>query len=583
MAAIDTTLLGHLPDGLRATAEQRIQEAAPHYMWFFTGEGKRRVKLGFCSACLESGIRADKEQAPPMKMTEDALKEERAALGLDGGIHPDLVYWKKSEHREEVRCNWRHGDFGVCPRCGALVEYRSANISRRYLADVVLLCRYDRSRADPDTLVMTLWRGVVGWCVWNPWTDRQPPVDVELMEVCLMRRGSAGERWTAEAKYDPDRKTWREVLTRRRECKSGYVPASAVFPYTHARDVWILDEQSLQTAISGLQIADTLAAFRGKYDAYTYWDEIDLINGILRWPCVEYLCKLGYTGLARNVIRHEAGRTLNLKGKTAQAVLRVNGDTWGWIKGKKIPLTLYLLDALHARDRLGLRLGNDCVLELTDRTLIDAQKFLREVARALPPGKAEKAVKYVLKRHVNFTFYLDHLDMMQQLDMDMSDDAMTMPADFQEIHGRLGQRMAAMANRAEDRKVQKRLEKLGMYWFSALGLTLRPLVSLAEVNAEGAALRHCVATYGQRYAAGGTVLLCLRRDEALTTPWHTVEFSTAGRMIQCRGDHNKTDPDDEPLIEAFWQQFEIHRRAYAQAHQERAPKGARQGKRGNAA
>ena len=53
-ADIQDVIARHLPDGLREQAEERIRQAAPHYLWFFTGAGEKGEKLGFCSNCLNT-------------------------------------------------------------------------------------------------------------------------------------------------------------------------------------------------------------------------------------------------------------------------------------------------------------------------------------------------------------------------------------------------------------------------------------------------------------------------------------------------------------------------------------------------
>ena len=87
---------------------------------------------------------------------------------------------------------------------------------------------------------------------------------------------------------------------------------------------------------------------------------------------------------------------------------------------------------------------------------------------------------------------------------------------------------------------------------------LRPLKDTAEVIREGTALHHCVGSYAQRYAEGQTVLCCLRRASAPDTPLYTVEFTPAGKRVQCRGDHNQTAREDEPVLEQFWAAFDRH-------------------------
>ena len=130
-------------------------------------------------------------------------------------------------------------------------------------------------------------------------------------------------------------------------------------------------------------------------------------------------------------------------------------------------------------------------------------------------------------------------------------------------------------------KIQSRIQKgtLDDYFFSAEGLTLRPAFTAAEIVAEGNYLKHCVAGYVDRYAEGGTVICFLRDDRNLNKPRYTVEFSTDGRLVQCRGYQNdRTDEAraqkeaDAERLELFWRLHRMYRNELARKkkHEKRA-------------
>lgn len=141
---------------------------------------------------------------------------------------------------------------------------------------------------------------------------------------------------------------------------------------------------------------------------------------------------------------------------------------------------------------------------------------------------------------------------MKLLKMDMRDQNELYPRDFAEMHGRLAARIKQKGSKIADEKIAKRLPELAEYCFSAIGLVLRPMLSAGEVIREGNVLHHCVGGYVGRYADGGTVLCCLRAEDAMQRPLYTVEFSAKGEFVQCRGDHNKTAPEDVERLELFW-------------------------------
>lgn len=577
----DTEIRPHLRPGLREEAERRAREAAPHYLWFFIDEGK---KTGLCSACGNSGIRKSAGSALAMyQEARDYLATERQGAGLWAAPWPDLQRGYASHHLDG---SWTHLRFGTCPICGAMVQYRSAAVSRRYLNDTVILAHYAPSSCDTDTVVMTLWRYRIGWAAWQPEYMRVPDEDMELMEVCLMQRGTAGrryikaERWCADLAPGGSRaENFRRTIRweRKKECKSGFSPGEERTSFAVSRTMWATDTASMEDALPP-PILDTCRALMraGRGVTAHYYDKISLVNSALRYPCLEYLVKMGFLELAAMIPDRRAGRLLNLRGKDACGVLKIDSNTLGWVKGTRQRLDDTLLELLQTRDRLGLKLGNDVIAGL--RTA--GGSILKKMADLLPAGLREKAIRYMVRRRIPHWDYLDHLELLQKLDMQPTDDVLT-PKDFPEMHARLSQRIKVQSDREKQKALQKRVGRLGAYWFSALGWTIRPMLSAEEVVREGTALRHCVGSNVERYAAGGTILLCLRADNALDTPLYTVEYSTAGKRVQVRGYKNGMQEGwrngvrmaDEEKLELFWRLFDAYRLDWKRAQDQKKQKG----------
>ena len=562
----------HLPVWLRAEAEERVRQAAPHYLWYW---GKGKSKRGYCTACRQT---VEQQGAPLNALTRresvvEAIEMERQANGLYGGALPEISHW---DWRKEYPARyWTHKAFGCCPACGAVIQFRQLNLGRRYMNDTVYLCHYSKSAKDTETYVMTLWHACFFWSGWHPETMREPETDLRLREVCLMKHGAAGQRfvaervWTAVPGEDGNARDFQVHYgwVKRKQCKSGFDPGEDKGEFAQSRCMWVRDEWSVESAFHGTRVAETAATL----DGCAWFDGIDLYHAILRYPCIEYLCKLGYGHLARLIPEHSAGTLMNLRGKNAQAVLKLDGNTYGWLRGKKIPLDAQLLQLIHARDKLHLRLGNDLILALhRHRPAYDAD-FLCRVTEALPPGKREKAIRYALKNSIADYDYLDHLKILTSLNEDLNDDQLILPRDFAELHGRLAGRAAILKSKEKDLRIRNRAGKLAEYQFSALGLIIRPMLSAAEIIHEGAVLHHCVGTYVDRYAKGETILLCLREESAPRTPKYTVEFSKKGTLVQCRGYKNGWKGDewengilkkDAERIAAFWKLFAWYRQEW---------------------
>lgn len=155
--------------------------------------------------------------------------------------------------------------------------------------------------------------------------------------------------------------------------------------------------------------------------------------------------------------------------------------------------------------------------------------------------------------------YKDYRNQCIMLGLDLNDSAICWPADLYQAHQNLTVQIKYKENAELDGKVKLRAARLKNYSYSYESIFMRPFTSSKEIIDEGAALNHCVGGYVKRYADGGTILCALRRADAPDTPWHTVEFATDGRLVQCRGLRNQTSEEDKPLLDAFWAAFEEHR------------------------
>ena len=584
---IERLIAGHLQKGLRETAEARIWEAAPHYLWFWR-DGKE--KRGLCSACWQMmRQRGGSLALSQWDAIDKAVKDSQEANGFYGGKFPDLTHWNwKTPYKKYA---FTHKAFGHCPLCGAAVEFLSENMRRKYMQDTVFLCHYSRSRQEPETRIMTLWQARIDWAGWRPETMNRPEMETRLREACLLPQGQPGQRyvcdeiWTAD--YDAKSQRAREykisyAWKRLKECKGGYAPGEYRPLNAVSRQSWVRDEESATEAFGGSCAERALAAAKL---TGPYIDAIDVYAACARYPCMEYLAKMGFTALCQAIVDRKAGKEMNLRGKTAQKVLRIDGATWGWLRGLKQKPDLSLLALIHARDKCGLRIGNAPLLLLHAPPLSWQADDLRALCGLLPPGKREKALRWLLRRPVggaiSKTDYLDHLTLIRALNEDPMNDQVTMPRDFADMHAKLAQRAAHLRKREKDQLIEKRAEKLGEYWFSACGFVLRPMLSAQEIVREGTILKHCVGGYVERYATGGTILCCLREEARPWEPLYTVEYSTAGRRVQVRGYKNGwnmegwkdgTKMDDQERLETFWRLFALYQEDYRKTH--KAKKGS---------
>ena len=547
-------------------AEERGRDALPKYMWT---TGSKKCRIGYCTHCLADGI----------DLTESALSPSWVA-------NDPYVDYEDPEHWEEelsllgprYRLQWHgenamdgsaiHGHFGRCPRCGMVVQYRNLALGRKNLRDRAFLIRYEESAIEPGVLVMLGWLVWVDWGKWDDYNEALPEVYEELREICVFRPGEGGSRFILDSWRTADWENGKAVNIQshtqwihRKKCVGGHDPVPVIYwgPGTN----FYLDAERWENALGEVPYGGALKAVSDENTAGTILlDRINEAHFVTRYPQMEYLHKLGLTNIAIAEYNGRRGELLNLRGKNAARVLRVDGDTWGWIKGHREQVTPNFLRIHRLLKARGVRIGNDLIARIAVRW---NSSNAEETLKLIQPGQEARAIRYMMRKEIIPTDYRDYLKQLDDLRIRKTED-MLYPADFDVMHHRLTERIKTAGNRIADLKIRENLDKLGVYWFRALGLTLRPMLSSAEIIREGSEMHHCVGGYVNRYADGGTVLLALRKDTDLNTPWHTVEFTVSGQMVQCRGYRNQTKPEDQPLIDEFWRLFAAHQAAYAIEH-----------------
>lgn len=548
-------------------AEERGRDALPKYMWM---DGDKRHRKGYCTHCRCTDIDLSACEMTPGWVAADPYVDYEDAEHWENELSLICPAFPTRWHgKNAMDGSGRHGHFGRCPHCGMVVQYRNLNLGRKNLRDRAFLIRYEESCIDPGTLVMLGWLVWTDWGTWDECNQWAPEIESELREICVFRPGEGGSRfvrlgWT-DADYDPETNravNFRHHLqwVRRKKCVGGFDPISGPFNSPGTR--FYLDAERWSNAMDAVPYGPVIERICAETKTTLLLDRIDAVHFVTKYPCMEYLGKLGLGSLAVAEYDGKRGELLNLRGKTAARVLRVNGDTWGWIKGHRDSVTPNFLRIRSMLDRRGARIGNDLAARIAGRWNAEQTRQLLDLSLA---GQEKKIIRYMLKNNILPYDYRDYLSQMDKLGMQKTPDVLY-PAHFEAMHRELGKRIQYESDKKKDRKIKKRLDFLGMYWFSALGLTLRPFMSSAEIIREGALMHHCVGGYVDRYAEGSTVLLALRRDENLTEPWHTVEFSVSGRMIQCRGFRNQTKPEDQPLLDDFWNLFDYFRAKWIEEH-----------------
>lgn len=563
-------------------AEERAKQMMPHYLFV---EGNEKHREGFCSAC-ERWVDCGKEamQQVPKWVRDDPYLDD------GDGEYPFIPFQNMHEHDFERRNSGRtlHNDTGYCPECGARVTFKNIGRGYRSLYDRRFFFRWHKSCISPrDTLVGVGYDVLISWRDFDP-CNPEVPITLDERELVVIRYGQGGDRFIHELKWCGVG-GWDMRWARRSECKSGWAPGAYMF---NSGIQTILDAESFNEAISGTPFAsvirDTNAV--GYSSAGSYYDRIAMLERIARYPCIEYMAKLGYHDLALAVIDRNTDGLINLRGKTARSVLRLTKDEWGEVKGKKLTVTIGMLGANRFCKKHKIRLNMELCGKLARGSW---ERTLKDIIAEDPGADLAKAIKYCIRKDVFLYEWLDQLRLMRHLQMNIHDKEWRYPKDFRQAHNTLIARWnAILAERKAREKSEKESEQnakiaarlqsgeLDEYFFSANGLVLKPMTSAGEIILEGSRQGHCVAGYVNTYANGNDVLCTLRLETHMAEPLYTVEFGSDGKLIQCRARKNGEGPISAHQREVFWR---LHRLMRADLKAQKAKEENEKKRKGNAA
>lgn len=328
----------------------------------------------------------------------------------------------------------------------------------------------------------------------------------------------------------------------------------------------------------------------------------DAIRKYLKFPKLEWVCKMGLNSLAKDIIR-DSGYSgmvgkVNYQGDTIYEILgltKVNTRILQEIDGNNDVLRLlqvsqqigFQFKAEQLREYYETFRCNTDLLKQANRkvSLHKLVKYIAKESERYPLGNTGGCWKYSymryreredprIERKQNMAKdWLEYLDWCKALKYDLDNMFIYMPKNFKAVHDRtaieyqeLQDKKAAAEKQRREREAKRRMEKTkkameeifsnneGTDAFSIKGKGLILIVPKSgdEIRNEGAKLHHCVGGYVERVAKGETNIFFVRKTEEPETPYYTMEWNN-NHIVQCRGSHNC---GMTPEVEAFVKVFE---------------------------
>lgn len=518
----------------------RIRDDLPHYLWVIDLEGGRERRI-WCEWC-------------------GTLRDEKKR----GGKWPQPL---------------KQGETVNCPCCGGEADVKHIGRGFSGLRDRLDVIWYRKSAVDPEAIVAFGAFVDRDFCFADeerPWT-LEPEIDVR--SAAVMRCGAGGFRfketvggWTPVGgrckAWQPTRKKWVPV---KRFGPLTFGDTNGGLFFNLCRPPRVLYTDTLTDTIAGTPFerawcGDYLRNDRGQ-------DGTEALTWIARYPCVEYMTKLGMTEFLQDKLLHDLPKdAVNWRGQSMAAVLKLPKARLSQIKGAGIRITPALTITLRWMEARGypmdIRQAENIAI-LADRytSLKNIGERLEYALSYFAPQRRRKALKYMARTaakiadaRIHLGDFIDYWRQARNFEEDLNADAVAFPADLRAAEQRFADRRRrereaedAKAREQLDADIAKRLKQLEKrFGFAFGGLILRPAKDSAEVIREGKTLHHCVGGYVRSYAEGHTVICVLRRAVQPDEPWRTVEIGVkTGKVVQDRGYRNDTKNFGIPLDERY--------------------------------
>ena len=505
-------------------------------------------------------MKAMRDQFPWLTIPETILSE------IETGMPQFLLQEAAGRGKKLMRCTAcgcggihepvaRNRGMGVCPFCMETVEavdhtrLRSApggeiNGLRRG-ADVMIFRAVDGILWGIDARA---WRSIIRNSFDGP--DVYTDVALYVHSVYRFEPGCA-EQYKWELRYAPEtehgwRWGWGYHATPIEPTNQGYM---GMKDGTYA--VYGLQDALEQTSCRYCGIDDYFEAL-----GETLGDGSE-VRGVIRdlraWckrPKLELAVKWGIMDVAQDFVDNGRtwGRVVNWKKDTPWEFLKIRKADWKWYRGSRYA-TVELLDLNRKVFHMPLK----DLLAFADsqpghRWMDKAEKLCR---RGVP---LPQQIKYLDRQSVtgdysrSAGYWLDYLEMAEQLGRDVSADGAVMPRNLIEAH----EQMVDLRNRHQEelrlRELKKRdegyakrkaaLEK--KYAFRSGDLEIRVPQGAADIIREGNVLKICVGGYAARHLDGKTTILFLRHARRPDRPYVCIEIDEkTNRIIQIHGYRNE--------------------------------------------
>ncbi len=474
----------------------------------------------------------------------------------------------------------KHNEEQLCEKCGSLCIVKDSWRGRSRLVDEAYIVWYSKSEIDPKSVVAQ------GIHVCRDYSGDYKDVNTLISApICAYLFKPGDPRSKGKERFGRGHMFKRGWIDGHRP---GLIATRSVYSereiYAKRMPLYI-SEANISEAVAGTQLQysqwqkfysvleEDEAAWHG-WNTFTrrageaVSDMAKFFDLATRYPCVEYLAKLGLHEIIRfKILNYETYKVINWRGASMEKVLQMSKDeakelqTALQIVEDFSPLSLYSYRFHRHHKDGGIQVSFEQAHKLRDLTLETSLSTIKHI-----PLPYTSIAKYVLKQmarqqspykkaHDVVIAWRDYLDACKKLGMRMKSEAVLYPNDLHRAHDKAVTKVKYKEDKSLNDLIVKRLGQLvEKYRFESNNLIIQPAVDTVELFKEGKELGHCVGGYAKRYANGECDILLVRTTTEPGKPFYTMEIRN-NAIIQCRGKGNKDmTPEVREFVQAFTDQ-----------------------------
>ena len=258
----------------------------------------------------------------------------------------------------------------------------------------------------------------------------------------------------------------------------------------------------------------------------------------MKYPALELLRKGGFDKLAKGRLTNSGysnyGNAINIRAKSIEKAIRLPKKWEKTLRRKGISKTITsreLKEFQKADDKLRQAAVDNWGSFTKLFTSWRADEYMQAIRKYTT---IEKYLSYMRDQKTHEpTMFIDYIENAHLLGWDLRRTSILFPPDLKRAHDEAAALRDMEKNAEKDKKIRAHAVNID---YQIHDLVALPAMSQQDLNNESSALHHCVKTYGDRVAAGNTLIYFVRRTILPDEPYYTLEISPKdGHVIQCRG------------------------------------------------